>query len=169
MGLILKDKLQALMKGYPTVSDKYDVRGATLSAASATGHFGDLVKADGNGFFTVVTATNTVTKATDVAGVLLATNVKLVTDFFGGSSAEALTRPGEAFNLCFKGFVALELKADTVLTTIKEGLQVGLTADGKAELSTVAGAVVMPWFFTGVTETDEQGRLLAEVKILENK
>lgn len=165
MSLIIKDKISALMKGYPTVSDKYDVRGATLASTSAEGHFGDVVKYNGDGFFTVANSTNTVTKTTDVAGVLLATNVKVITDFFKGSSMNVATRAGEAFNLMVKGFVALEVKTGTDLTTLKEGLQAGLTADGKLELSTASGAVVMPWYFTGITETLGDGTLLAEVEM----
>lgn len=163
MGLILKDKLDVLMKGYPTVSDKYNVRGATLQHDSPVGHFGDIIKFGDGGFFKVVNSTDTLTAATEVAGVLLATNVKLVDVFGGGNSAEAPTYPDEAFNLMLDGYVALELKEGTDLTTIKEGLQVGLTAEGKLELSTESGAVVVPWYFTGITFTDDEGRLLAEV------
>lgn len=165
MGLILKDKISALMKGYPTVSDKYDVKPASLASTSAAGHFGDIVKYNGDGFYTVASTDNTITKATDVAGVLLATNVKLIEDFFEGSSMTAITHPGEAFNLCFKGYVALELAAGTDLTTIKDGAQVGLTAAGKATLSTTASTIAMPWYFTGVTETATDGTLLAEVEM----
>lgn len=165
MGLILKDRISALMKGYPTVSDKYDVKPATLASSSEKGHFGDIVKFNGDGFYTVASATNTITKATDVAGVLLATNVKLIEDFFNGSSMTVTTNPGEAFNLCFKGFVALELNKGTDLTTIKDGLQVYLTPAGKATLSTTASAIAMPWYFTGVTETLGDGTLLAEVEM----
>lgn len=165
MSLILKDKIPYLMKGYPTVSDKYDVRGATLSSTSEEGHFGDVVKFNGDGFFTIASTTNTIAKATDVAGVLLATNVKLITDFFNGSSMNVATKSGEAFNLMTKGFVALEVKSGTDLTTLKEGLQVGLTTDGKVELTTATGAVAMPWYFTGITETLDDGTLLAEVEM----
>lgn len=165
MGLIIKDKITSLFKGYPTVSDKYDVRGATLAATSAEGHFGDIVKYNGDGFFTVVTSTNTIAKATDVAGVLLATNVKVITDFFKGSSMNVATEPREAFNLCVKGYVALEVKAGTDLSTLKEGLQAGLTTDGKLVLSTTASAIAVNWFFTGTTETLDDGTLLAEVEM----
>lgn len=165
MGLIIKDKIASLMKGYPTVSDKYDVRGATLALTSAEGHFGDIVKYNGDGFFTVVNSTNTIAKATDVAGVLLATNAKTITDFFKGSSATVVTEPREAFNLCVKGFVALEVKAGTDLTTLKEGLQAGLTTDGKLTLTSTSGAIAVDWFFTGVTETLDDGTLLAEVEM----
>lgn len=163
MSLILNNKIPSLMKGYPTVSDKYDVRGATLSADSTDGHFGDVIVYNGDGFFNVATA---ITKSSDVAGVLLATNVKLITDFFNGSSMNVVTKAGEAFNLMTKGFVALEVKTGTDLSTLKEGLQVGLTADGKLVLSTTTSAIAMSnWYFTGVTETLDDGTLLAEVEI----
>lgn len=173
MGLILKDKLNELMCGYPTVSDKYNVRGATLSTASATGYFGDIVKFGKDGYFTVASATNTISAASEVAGVLAATNVKLVTDFGAGYSAKAATKPGEAFNLMVSGYVALpvdipaESTAQKVLATIKEGADAKLTAAGKVTAkSDTSGAIDMGWKFTGITCIDAAGTALAEVLVL---
>lgn len=176
MSLILNGKLPILMKGYPTVSDKYNVRGATLSSTSAVGYFGDIVKIDGDGYFSVVNATNTLTSASEVGGVLLATNVKLVTDFFGGNTAKAETRPNEAFNLLVDGYVALEVSVtsategqeptkdekETALKAIKEGNDAKLTADGKVSTS---GTIDLGWKFTGVTYLDDNGTPLAEVVV----
>lgn len=175
MSLIIKDKLTELMKGYPTVSDKYNVRGAVLAADSAAGHFGDIIKIKGDGYFTVVNEDNTLTAASEVAGVLLATNVKLVTDFFGGYSAEAVTNPTEAFNLMLDGYVALPVKVagasdiptlaeiKAVLEEIKEGDDAKLTEDGKISKD---GTIDMGWKFTGITCVDEKGEGLAEVLVL---
>ena len=164
MGLILGDKVPYLMKGKPTISDKYDVSPATIASTSAVGHPGDIVKFDGKGFFEVVDSTHTITKATDVAGIILAPNVKLVNDFFGGVKAEAVYQTGEAFDLCFKGAIALELDSAVELTAVKQNGTCYLTSAGKLT-TTSASNIAMPWTFTGVTETDMAGRKLAEVII----
>lgn len=175
MSLILKDKINVLMRGYPTVSDKYNVRGATLASDSATGYFGDLIKIKGNGYFTVASATNTFASASEVAGVLLATNVKLAQPYGAGSSAKAPTLPGEAFNLMLSGYVALPVKVTgasgdataeeikTALDAIKEGDDAKVTEDGKVSKD---GTIDMRWKFTGITFVDETGEGLAEVLIL---
>lgn len=182
MSLILNGKLPVLLKGYPTVSDKYNVRGATLSSDSAVGYFGDIVSFGENGFFKVVNADNTLATKDQVGGVLLATNVKLVTDFFGGSTAKAPTNPGEAFNLLLSGYVALGCDSSVKVSDIKEGVQVGLTATGKVVPVTASTAVVkeLPWYFTGISyvngdetsltytaedSTSAKGELLAEVEV----
>ena len=51
MGMIINKQLQQLLKGYPTVSDKYNVSGGILTGSTAVG-FGDLVKRSGiTGYF----------------------------------------------------------------------------------------------------------------------
>lgn len=170
MSMILNTKLPQLMRGYPTVSDKYNVRGATLSSTSAEGHFGDIVLIDDakDGYFVVADSTHSAT-ADNVAGVLLATNVKLVTDFFGGSTAKAVTRPREAFNLMLEGYVALPLNVTDgasvedkkkALAEIKEGDSAKITVDGKVAKD---GAIDLGWKFTGITELADDGEPLAEV------
>lgn len=175
MSLILKDKIDVLMRGYPTVSDKYNVRGATLASDSAVGYFGDIVKIKGNGYFTVASAANTIADANEVAGVLMATNVKLVQPYGAGSSAKAPTMPGEAFNLMVSGYVALPVEVKgaaetptaaeikTALEGIHEGDDAKVTASGKVAKD---GTIEMGWKFTGVTFVDETGEGLAEVLIL---
>lgn len=168
MGLILKDSLTPLMKGYPSVSDKYNVRGATLSSESEIGYFGNIVTFKGDGYFKVASETSKITSANQVAGVLLATNVKLVTDFFGGASAKAETRPGEAFNLLIGGYVALEVdvaedsKASDALALCVEGVDAKITANGKVSTT---GTIDCGWKFTGVTCIDDNGTPLAEVVV----
>lgn len=167
MAMIINNTLPVLMKGYPTESDKYDVLPAILSVSSEVGHFGDFVTYDG-GAYKVVSSTTKVTDVAKVAGVLLATNVKLVTDFFGGSSAEAETRPGEAFNLCFKGAIALPVATGVDATSIVAGTAVNLTSEGKVTTATVASGSVFALehsVFTGITYTNDAGELLAEVRL----
>lgn len=175
MSLILNGKLPSLMKGYPTISDKYNVRGGTLSSTSAVGYFGDVVKIDGDGYFSVVNSTNTLTSADEVAGVILATNVKLVNTYGGGTTAKAETKPNEAFNLLIDGYVALEVSVSgtdgaepttaekkTALSAIKEGTSAKLTTDG---LVSTSGTIDMGWKFTGETYLTDDGTPLAEVVV----
>ena len=76
MSLIIKDALPKFKKGYPTVSDKYDVAGAVLSGTSPL-YFGQMVKAaTTKGYFAAVDATQTIAAVTDIKGICLATNVK---------------------------------------------------------------------------------------------
>lgn len=177
MGLILKDKLQELMRGYPTVSDKYNVRGGTLASTSDVGHFGDLVAFNGDGFFTVVDEAHPLSDISQLAGVLLATNVKVTPDFFGGYTAEAPTMPGEAFNLAVSGYIALPVavegtddaeptkaEKEAVAATITEGSDAKITADGKVSPE---GTLDAGWKFTGITCIDMRGELLAEVKVFQ--
>lgn len=161
MSMILKDKLPLLAKGYPTISDKYNVRGATLASTSADGVFGDFVKFASNGLFSVVTEKNTIADAKEVAGVLLATNAKTCTDFLGGRTAKVYTKAGEAFNLLVDGYVALECSSDEDLTAIVEGDDAKLTADGKVSKT---GTIDCGYKFTGVTYTEGETKL-AEVVI----
>lgn len=110
MGLIINDKIQSLMVGYPTVSDKYNAKGGVLVGDPVA--FGDLVGFSGTtGYYTKLT---TVADAKSVAGIVLATNVK-VGGIYPHSTANTLTYNGEAFNLLLDGFIAVELDNATVV------------------------------------------------------
>ena len=130
-GMIIKDKLPMFMKGYPTVSDKYNVAGATLTG-STTVKFGDpLVWATGNsnGYYVKsAIGTSVVTAASDFAGFCVATNVKLASGFPG---TEVETKAGEALNLLINGYIAVQLGASSSLaSSIKPGAKVYITANG---------------------------------------
>lgn len=165
MGLIYKDRVPELIKGYPTRINTDDIYEGRLSSDSSEGVFGDIVLFADKGFYKVANATDTITSASQIAGVIRATNVKLDTTYGGGIASEVKIEKGGAFNRLVKGFIALEVKSDTDLSTLVNGALVGLTSDGKVELSTAEGAVATEWRFTGVTSTDESGRLLAEVEV----
>ena len=164
MGLIIKDKINQLMRGYPTVSDKYNVEGGILEGNAAV-NFGDMVKyGSTTGYYEKATA---LTAITDFAGFVLATNVKLE-DTWVKNPTGPVTLPGEAFNRFMSGFIAVELKSDATVAQIKNGAQVAvvlasaeLTTQDKIADSTV---VALPGYeFTGVYEM--QGtKLLAEVR-----
>ncbi len=148
MGLIYgKTGIQKLMVGYPTVSDKYDVGPAVLEGSAAVNP-GDVVM-----FGTASGAykpASSLTAMTEVAGIVLATNVKVPSEYPAPQGPVAV-QPGEAFGLLVRGFVAVALDADAVLADAKEGAPVYLTAAGK--ITTVSTSnILTPWKFMGITE-----------------
>lgn len=150
MGLIIKDKIQMFMKGYPTVSDKYNVAGATLDQSSDPVEFGDMVMyGTTKGFFKKATA---VTAASELAGFVVATNVKLTTEWPGN---KVQTLPGEAFNLLVNGFIAIELDTSAVEANVQPNKQVYITKAGKCttEAGTDPANIAVPnTVFTGMVE-----------------
>ena len=148
MGLIYgKSGIPKLMVGYPTVSDKYDVGPAVLEGSTAI-YPGDVVKY-GSAEGAYVPASS-LSAMTDVAGICLATNVKVPNQYPAPAGPVAF-QPGEAFGLLVRGFVAVKLDADAVLANAKEGAKVYVTSAGK--LTTVSTSnIETPWKFTGVSE-----------------
>lgn len=164
MSLIIKDKIKQLMRGYPTVSDKYNVEGGIVEGDTPLA-FGDMVAyGSTTGYYKKATALKSVD---EIAGFVLATNVKLE-DTWCGENKGPVTYPGEAFNLFMNGFIALSLKSDATVAQIKNGAKVAVvlasadvtTAD-KIAKDTI---VELPGYeFTGIYE--KQGAtLLAEVR-----
>lgn len=164
MSLIIKDKIKQLMRGYPTVSDKYNVEGGIIEGTDGV-NFGDMVVyGSTTGYYKKATA---LTDVNEFAGFVLATNVKLE-DTWGGENKGPVTYPGEAFNLFMNGFIALSLKSDATLAQIKNGAKVAVVL-ATAELTTADKIatdtiVELPDYeFTGIYE--KQGAtLLAEVR-----
>lgn len=161
--LIINDKIQELMKGYPTVSDKYNVAGGILTGANPA-QFGQLVKLSATkGYFEAITATNTINAVTDLGGFVLATNVKLATDWPGTT---VQVNPGEAFNLLVNGFMAVELAATAVEGDITANAVVKVLANGgittnsdNTALGTIPNTV-----FTGLYEK-RNNKIYAEVYV----
>jgi len=183
MGLIIKNKIAQLKKGYPTVSDKYNVQGGIYEGTDPL-YFGDLVAfGTATGHYTKL-ADNTVA---NIAGICLATNVKLVNKY-PGDTENVETVKGEAFNLLVRGFVAVELADSADLTTakampestaaekkakaeaikaaidaeialVKEGAQVYVDANGKFA---TAGTALPGVYFMGVAEA-KNNSVLAEI------
>lgn len=164
MSLIIKDKIKQLMRGYPTVSDKYNVEGGIVEGDTPLA-FGDMVAYGSmTGYYKKAT---TLTNVDEIAGFVLATNVKLE-DTWGKTNDGPITNPGEAFNLFMNGFIAIALKSDATLAQIKNGAKVAVVL-ATAELTTAdkiaADTIVeLPDYeFTGIYE--QQGAtLLAEVR-----
>lgn len=153
MGLIINKQIPMFMRGYPTVSDKYNVAGGTLTGLAPV-KFGDLVKFSATkGYFEAIPA-GTITAqnaATTIAGVVVATNVKLNTVWpEGGVQVE----PGEAFNLLVNGFVAIELATGAKEAEIVPNGPVHVDANGAFTTPTGTGhiAALPNVVFTGMTE-----------------
>lgn len=148
MGLIIKDKIPMFMRGYPTVSDKYDVAGGVLTGTNAV-QFGDPVKfSTTKGYFEKGTGMSAIT---DLAGFVVATNVKLANEWPGQT---VQTQPGEAFNLLVKGFIAVELANTAVVANIAANKHVAIVlSTGALTTSGVSSAVDIPnCVFTGLYE-----------------
>ena len=153
MGLIIKDKIQSLMVGYPTTSDKYDVEGGL---ANETLRFGDLVVAESVGVYKKVDATK-------VDGIVLATNVKLNTTYPADAEGP-VTVKGEAFNVLIKGRVAVALDSDATASAVVKGADAKLSAAHKLSTTGTAIAGNVSIKFTGFYEM--QGTtIVAEVEV----
>lgn len=161
MGLILNRELPKLLKGYPTVSDKYDVAGGTLKAGSEKIEVGTvLAYTDVAGVYAAATASD----AAKVAGVACAPNVKL-TDSWEGDG-KTYVHAGEAVNILVRGFVAVEVDK---LDGITPNAAVNLSAAGA--LTAGEGTAISNWVFTGETydrvldKSADTHQYLAEVEI----
>jgi hypothetical protein len=119
------------MKGYPTVSDKYNVAGATLTGATPV-QFGELVKKSATkGYFE--SAASGVADVYELGGFVLATNVKLAENWPGTT---VQVNPGEAFNLFVSGFMAIELDSAATVSEITANSEVCvILANGKVTTS----------------------------------
>jgi hypothetical protein len=159
--LIIKDKFAQLRKGYPTVSDKYNVAGGILDADSSSVAFGDLVQYGTTvGYYTSAAGASS---AANIAGIVLATNVKL-TGTWPDTTDGSLAHAKEAFNLLLDGHVAVQLDSAATANQIAPGKKLAvILATGK--LTTFdkvgAGVVEMPgYYFTGIYEDN-----LAEIEV----
>lgn len=144
--MIIKDKIQQLLKGYPTVSDKYNVQGGILEAGEIEyGTF--LKKGSATGYYVEATA------ATDaILGIALAQNVKTPTTYPAGANYEVKTAAGETVNLLVRGFVAVEI--DPAAAAPAEGAEVGLAVvNGKVVVTTDTTNKLVGAYFTGIVET----------------
>ena len=157
MSLIIKNKIQELMQGYPTISDKYDVAPAVLEGDTAVMAGAPVTLGSTAGRYKACAA------ATDVvAGFILATNVKLP-NTYPASTQEQTYVSGDAFNLMIKGFLAVPVDSSATADNIANGKKVALLAGGKITTSETASATDIPGaYFTGCKET-VRGVRLAEI------
>ena len=157
MAMIIKDKLQMLMKGFPTVSDKYKVLPAVLDGTAPV-NFGDVVVySTTDGYYTKPA---TITAAAQVAGFVVATNVK-VPENYPGTTIQV--NPGEAFNLLHSGYLAIELDSGAVDANVAAGKGVAVLPSGKITTTGVSTAIALTNVtFTGTKET-VNGKRYAEI------
>ena len=157
MAMIIKDKLQMLMKGFPTVSDKYNVLPAVLDGTAPV-NFGDVVVySTTDGYYTKPAA---ITAAAQVAGFVVATNVKLPENYPGTTIQ---VNPGEAFNLLHSGYIAIELDTGAVDANVAAGKGVAVLPSGKITTAGVSTAIALTNVtFTGTKET-VNGKRYAEI------
>ena len=160
MGLIIKDKIPMFKVGYPTVSDKYNVTGGILTGTKSV-HFGDLVKfSSTKGYYEAISTTVTIA---DIAGFVLATNVKLANDW---PATEVAVNPGEAFNLVLPGsYLAIELDSTAVEANVKANAQVYvIPATGKCTTVSSSNLALPGVVFTGMVEK-HANKLVAEILV----
>ena len=157
MAMIIKDKLQMLMKGFPTVSDKYNVLPAVLDGTAPV-NFGDVVVySTTDGYYTKPA---TITAAAEVAGFVVATNVKVPENYPG---TVVQVNPGEAFNLLHSGYIAVAVDSGATDSNIAAGKKVAVLPNGKITTSGTATAIDLDGVvFTGTKET-VGGVKLAEI------
>lgn len=161
MSLIIKDKFPLFKVGYPTVSDKYNVLGGIFVSNDDTVavKFGDLVKFSGTtGYYEKATG---LTAASDVAGFVVATNVKLANEY-PGVSVEV--KPGEAFNLLLDGFIAAKLDSSAVADDVKPNAQVYVTVNGALTTAEQTNIALPNYRFTGQKENQDSA-IVAEIYV----
>ena len=163
MGLIIgKSGIPMFKVGYPTVSDKYNITGGILAGNTAV-KFGDLVKfSSTKGYYEAITSTVTLA---NIAGFVLATNVKLATEW-PGTDESVKVLPGEAFNLVLPGsYLAIELDATAVEANVKANAQVyAIPATGKCTTVSASNLALPGVVFTGMVEKHGDA-LVAEIYV----
>lgn len=166
--MIINKSIPQLMKGKPTVGDKYNIAGAILAGTSEKISFGDLVAYTSTvGYYTK--AVGTALPSAGLAGLAVAPNVKLVEEWCG---TEAHVNPGEAFDLLLDGSIAavVQITANT-FSNLAPGKSVyyklGSAATDPIVLadSSVGTAAMTGYVFTGIYEVIDSTHVLAEIKV----
>lgn len=159
MGLIINKKIQMLKLGYPTVSDKYNVAGATLTGSTNVG-FGAPVSWDSsNGEGAYVKAFDA---SATLAGFVLATNVKVPTTY--PAEDNPVYQPGEALNLVVSGYLAVKCNAQISTAAIQPFAKFSLNANGEVIAYDGSAAKQVNGYFTGVWEKHGSD-VLAEIYV----
>lgn len=116
MGLII-NRLKQLLKGYPTVSDKYNVAGGTYEGTEGLEVGEPVSYGSTTGYYVAYDA------AKGFAGISMAKNVKLINQY-PANGATVKIEKGEAIDLFVDGYIAVELAND--MLTVTDGV---LTSD----------------------------------------
>jgi hypothetical protein len=148
--LIIKDRISALRKGYPTVSDKYNVQGGIVVDGGVPVKVGELVKFSTTpGYYEGAT---TLANVNEVAGLALSTNVRLTRVWPSDSVTPVTYEEGEAFDLFLDGFIAVEMDDAVIMSTLPMIAAVGA-------LSTDTAVVPGKDYYTRASNTDGAGFL----------
>lgn len=160
MSLIINKQIPMLKKGYPTMSDKYDVAGGILTGSTPV-QFGSVVVTTSTpGYFE---APDGIADVKDVAGFVVATNVKLAENWPG---TIVQVNPNEAFNLLIKGFLAVPLAASATIGNVMANAPVAIKADGSITTSNDTTVGTLPnTVFTGLYEVQKDGTTLVEIYV----
>lgn len=148
--LIIKDKISMLRKGYPTVSDKYNVQGGIVVDGGEPVVVGELVKFSSiPGYYEKAVSLANVAQ---VAGIALSTNVRLTRVWPSDSVTPVTYEEGEAFDLFVDGFIAVQMDDAVIMSTLPM-----IAAVGAASLDTA----VVPGknYYTRASNSDGAGFL----------
>lgn len=162
MSMIIKNKIKALKKGYPTVSDKYNVAGGIVEAGANDLVIGELVQYTNTpGKYKPAVSVNAIG---DIAGVALAVNARLNPVWPNDGKTELKVKAGEAFDLFVDGWIAVQLDDDVESDEVTPGKQAAvILSTGKITVADNEEEGIVLWpgaYFTGFTE----GRL-AELEL----
>lgn len=161
MSLIINKSIPMFKQGYPTMSDKYNVTGGILTG-NRPAQFGELViTTDTPGYFEAASAG--VASIADIAGVVVATNVKLAQEWPGET---VQVNVNEAFNLLINGFIAVKLAATATIGQITVNAPVAVNANGEFTTTNDTKVDNLPnVVFTGMYEQQSDGSYLAEIYV----
>lgn len=132
MSLIIKDKIQNVIPGTPTISDKYDVMTGKASVDMVAGQVVDIDKLFETG------EVKTASSSTKRLGVVMHQNIKLENPLEPSPALQTF-RKGEIVGICVKGYVtALADKAFdlSTFTSFKLDDKGNLKNDGTIEIPT---------------------------------
>lgn len=161
MNLIINKSIPMFKKGYPTMSDKYNVTGGILTGTTPVPFGSVVVTTDTPGYFKAPSA---IADVKNVAGIVVATNVKLAQEWPGKT---VQVNPNEAFNLLINGFIAVQLAASATIGNVMANAPVAIKADGSFTTSNDGEKVAdLPnTVFTGMYEQQADGTYLVEIYV----
>ena len=160
MNLIINKSIPMFKRGYPTMSDKYNVTGGILTGSTPVPFGSVVVTSDTPGYFEAPAG---VADVADIAGIVVATNVKLAENWPGTT---VQVNPNEAFNLLINGFIAVKLAASATIGQVTANAPVAINAAGEFTSQNDTKVGNLPnTVFTGLYETQPDGSVLAEIYV----
>jgi len=164
MGLVLNKSIKKMQKGYTTAINVNNIEGGTL-AGTKTATFGQLVaKTTTVGSYKAVDADQTISAATDIAGIVVATNIKSPTTW-PAESPNPVYQVNEVFDLLLTGRIAIALTSTETIANVVPGAQVYVTAAGVFTSASTGNYAYPNAKFTGLNEKQADNSYLAEISI----